>query len=185
MNSFLVNLFLYYARFPAQKGVQQLFNKGRSGLAGYSELEAKIKDLPEAIIPEINNYIFSSNFEAVQYSVNNLIGYYLFVDYGEISSTVDRVNNNVETSRMAITVAYKTKSFSNDIIEQLLTSEQCLQYLVQIRNTMLREQQTIPWLKELSKSHDIVPFGRSDLSSVGWSMLFERKAFDMFNAKGR
>jgi hypothetical protein len=185
MKSFLIELFLYYAKFPAREGVEALFNKGRSDFSKYATLQEEVKKLPPALIPDIENYIFSSNFETVQYYVNSLTGFYLFVDYGEIESSANNVNSNVENARMAITIAYKLKGFSGDSIEQMLASDQCLAHLVQIRNTMLSEQKSCPWLKDLSKDHSLVPFGRPDLSSIGWSMLFSRKTYDMFNAKNK
>lgn len=185
MNPFLIELFLYYARFVSSAAVEPLFNKGKSEIPGYQELQQQIASDSSVLIQEIDNYIFSSNFEAVQSAVARVNGFYLFVDYGEISSTTDRTNSNVETARMAITVAYRLKDYSGDLMEQLLVSSKCLELLVRIRNSMLREQQKTPWLKDLSKTHEIVPFGRNDLSSIGWSMLFERKTYDLFNAKLR
>lgn len=185
MTPFLIELFLYYARFVDQKAVTPLFNKGESEILGYDELRQQLKTSQDVLIPEIENYIFSSNFEAVQSAVANTKNFFLFVDYGEISAKTDRSNSNIETARMAVTIAFRLKKYSGDLIEQLLVSSKCLELLVRIRNTMLRDQVKTPWLKDLSKTHDLVPFGRNDLSSIGWTMIFDRESRDLFNAKGR
>ena len=81
--SLLIELFLYFGRFPACEAIAPLFNKGKSNIPGYDDLHAAILALGDgAIVPEIANYVFGPNFDAVSSRVNNLTGYYLFVDYG-------------------------------------------------------------------------------------------------------
>lgn len=35
------------------------------------------------------------------------------------------------------------------------------------------------------KNHDIIPFVAKELKSIGWTMIFEANASDLFNAKKR
>lgn len=182
--SLLIELFLYFARFPAHDAFGTLFNKGRSYIPGYDELHAATLALPdEAIVPEIGNYIFGPNFDAVSSRVNNLTGSYLFVDYGEIECGTDNSNRMTDSARLAITVAYKLKEFSGDLMEQLLISDRCLAYITTIRNRMINEQRERYWLKDVSRNHTLTPFVARELSSIGWTMLFNREAFDTFGVK--
>lgn len=184
--SLLLELFLYFARFPSYEAFNALFNKGKSNLPGYDDLLATLSGLSGTpIVPEIGSYIFGPNFDAVSSRVNNLTGYYLFVDYGEIECGTDRSNRMTDSARLAITVAYKLKDFSADLIEQLLVSDKCLSHLVTIRNRMISEQRERNWLKDVSRNHTLTPFIAKELSSVGWTMLFNRDAFDTFGAKKR
>ena len=106
--SLLIELFLYYAQFPEREAIVPLFNKGKSYIPGYGELLKEALDLrDDKIIPEIKNYVFGPNFDAVSARVNNLIGHYLFVDYGEIECDTDGSNRFVDYTRLAITVAYR------------------------------------------------------------------------------
>lgn len=184
--SLLIELFLYFARFPVHDAFGSLFNKGRSYIPGYDELHAAtLALLDKAIVPEIRNYVFGPNFDAVSSRVNNLNGYYLFVDYGEIECGTDSSNRMTDSARLAITVAYRLKEFSGDLMEQLLVSDQSLSYLVAIRNRMIAEQRERYWLKDVSRNHTLTPFIARELSSIGWTMLFNRDGYDTFGAKKR
>ena len=184
--SLLIELFLYYAQFPEREAIVPLFNKGKSYIPGYGELLKEALDLrDDKIIPEIKNYVFGPNFDAVSARVNNLIGHYLFVDYGEIECDTDGSNRFVDYTRLAITVAYRLKDFSGELMEQLIVSDRCLSCLVSIRNQMIREQRERYWLKDISNNHTLTPFIARELSSIGWTLLFNRNGYDTFNAKGR
>ena len=88
-----------------------------------------------------------------------------------------------DSARLAITVAYKLKEFSGDLMEQLLISDRCLANITTIRNRMINEQRERYWLKDVSRNHTLTPFVARELSSIGWTMLFNREAFDTFGAK--
>lgn len=184
MNTFLIELFLFFARYPRKEGILPLFNVGRSDLTTYDELKKKVEALtPHSLSPEIGSYVFGSNFDAVKNRVNNLTGSYLFVDYGEIECDTDSANRMQDAARLAITVAYRLKNFSSDLVEQILISDFCLTQLAAIRNDMLKAQREQYWLKNLSYNHTFAPFISKELESIGWTMLFDRKAFDTFGAK--
>ena len=182
--SLLIELFLYFGRFPSHEAFRALFNKGKSAIPGYDDLYAAALALPEeTIVPEIGNYIFGPNFDAVSSRVNNLTGYYLFVDYGEIDCATDTSNRMTDSARLAITVAYRLKEFSGDLMEQLLVSDRTLAHLVTIRNRMIADQRERYWLKDVSRNHTLTPFIARELSSIGWTMLFNREGYDTFGAK--
>jgi len=179
----LIDIFLYFARFPKIEGIAPMFNVGTSKIPGYSELRQMIADLPEHSLTDINNYIFAPNLEAVKTRVNNISDDYLFVDFGEIECDTDNSNRMIDRSRLAVTVAYKLSDFTSDLIEQALAFNSSLSKLTRIRNMMLNDQRCHPWLKEISKKHTLAPFISRDLSSVGWTMYFNREGYDSFGAK--
>lgn len=179
----LLDIFMYFARFPQREGIYPLFNAGNSNIPGYHELRQKIDDMQEHSLTGISNYIFAPNFEAVKYRVNNISDDYLFVDFGEIECDTDRSNRMTDQAKLAVTVAQIMNDFSADIIEQMLAFNSCLLQLTTIRNKMIRDQQCHPWLKDVSKTHTFVPFISKDLSSIGWTMLFNREGYDSFGAK--
>lgn len=184
--SLLTELFLYFARFPAPEAFAPLFNKGKSNLPGYDELFQQVVATPgDQVVSQINNYVFGPNFDAVCSRINNMTGYYLFVDYGEIECATDSSNRLTDSARLAITVAYRLKEFSGDLMEQLIASDQCLLYLATIRNRMIADQRERYWLKDVSRNHTLTPFVARELSSTGWTMLFNREAYDTFGAKRR
>lgn len=179
----LTDIFLYFARFPKQEGIYPLFNVGNSGIPGYSELRAMVNDMTEHSLTDIHNYIFAANFDAIKARVNNISNDYLFVDFGEIECSTDSSNRMYDQARLAVTVAYRLNDFTSDLIEQALAFNSSLNKLAQIRNIMINEQRCRPWLKDISKNHTFVPFISKELSSVGWTMLFNREGYDSFRAK--
>jgi hypothetical protein len=163
-----------------------LFNRGKSDLPGYSALSRKVEAMPEhSLLSEISQYVFGPNFDAVSMRVNNISSgkYYLFVDYGEINCETDNRNRMRDSVRLAVTVACKLKEFFGDLIEQLIISDNCLSYLTAIRNDMIRRERQVYWLKNISANHTLAPFMARELSSAGWTMLFNREGYDSFEAK--
>jgi hypothetical protein len=186
--SLLIELFLFYARFPDREGILPLFNRGKSDLLGYNALLHKIEAMTEySLLGEISQYIFGPNLDAVAARVNNIASgkYYLFVDYGEINCETDNRNRMRDFTHMAITVACRLKEFSGDLVEQLLISDHCLSLLSTIRNDMLRREREVYWLKNVSADHTLAPFLARELSSAGWTMLFNREGYDTFEVKKR
>lgn len=186
-NNILIDLFLYFARFPKREGIFPMFNTGTSEISGYTELRQLINVLPEHSLTKIENYIFGASFEAVMARVNNIASGsdYLFVDFGEIDCSTDKLNRMTDSARLAISVAYRLKSFSSDLIEQALAFSHAFNKLVFIRNKMIEEQRCYPWLKDISVSHTFVPFVSKEMSSVGWTLMFNREGYDSFGAKQR
>lgn len=181
----LTDIFLYFARFPKPDGIAPLFNVGSSTMPGYEQLRQQTEALPRQSLTDISNYIFGPNLDAIRARVNNISEDYLFVDFGEIECGTDSSNRMYDYARLAVTVAYRLSDFTADLMEQTLAFSSALHKLAAIRNTMIADQRQHPWLRDISKSHTFVPFISRELSSVGWTMLFNREGYDTFNAKGK
>lgn len=182
----ITELFLYFAKFPLRDGIYPLFNTGESSVPGYPDLRDEIQKMPVHSLTNIENYVFGANFEAITARINNIPAgsNFLFVDFGEIDCDIDSRNRHTDSTRLAISVAYRIKSFSADIIEQSLVFSHTLNDLVTIRNRMIQDQQNHTWLKDISNSHSMVPFTAEKMSSIGWTLMFNREEYDSFNAKG-
>ncbi len=184
-SNIITELFLYFAKFPNRKGVFPMFNAVESSMPGYNKMTRAVHDLPEHSLTGIQYYVFGANIEAVGYRVNNIPAGsdYLFVDFGEVDCDTDRVNRMTDSVSLAITVAYRLKSFSADLIEQALAFAHSLDSLVWIRNKMIDEQREHRWLKKISDKHTFVPFVGEQFSSIGWTLMFNREGYDSFTAK--
>ena len=178
--SLIVDLFLYFAKFPTRSGVLSLFQKGISSMDGYNQLYSQIANLPEGLMPKIEHYVFGPNIDALKVRIDSLAGYYLMVDYGEIASQKSTMNQRREALSTAITVAYKLDNFSSDLIDQAIVSDAALQMIVDIRNTLKQDQRERPSLRYLSDDHSFAPFIARELSSVGWTLLTSRDQMDTF-----
>lgn len=184
-SNILTELFIYYARFPKREGILTLFNVGESTIPGYYNMLDVINSLQEHSLTGIENYIFGANIEAIKARVKNIPSGsdFLFVDFGEIDCDIDTRNRNTDSTSLAITVGYKVKIFSADLIEQALAFSHKLDDLTLIRNKMIVDQRNHPWLKNISNKHTFVPFIAPEMSSIGWTMMFNREGYDSFEAK--
>lgn len=183
----ILDLFSYFAKFPSKSGVLSIFTNGSSTYAQYSELHNVITNLPEPLLPAIQSYVFGQSFESVKARIDNLTGTYLFIDYGEFSSKSDYRNSIEDSQKLAATVAMKL-SDTSDLVEEAIASAICLNLLNTLRAHLLYDAECgkISWLSRSTiKNHDIIPFVAKELKSIGWTMMFEANAADLFNVKER
>lgn len=82
----LLDLFEYFAKFPATAGVTKgIANKGESSMEEYTTVLKAIKEMPEKeLVPEIENYVYGQSFDELKQRIDKLTGSFLFVDYGEV-----------------------------------------------------------------------------------------------------
>ena len=79
-------------------------------------------------------------------------------------------------------------SDTSDLVEEAIASDVCLELLTTLRTYFLYDAESgnIPWLNRSTiKNHDIIPFVAKELKSIGWTMIFEANASDLFNVKRR
>lgn len=170
----ILNQFLYFAQYPSKEGVRAILTNGSSDFPGYRDLVDALDNLPDmSRIPEIANYVYGQSFDELKQRIDNLVGSFLFVDYGEFNSLRDSRNSYEITQRIAITVARKMPDRA-DAAEYMLASDATLRLLSKVHAWMLAdaEQGNIEWLSrgELDKA-EFVPFVATELSSVGWTLM--------------
>lgn len=179
----ILDLFKYFARFPAREGVLSIFLNGSSSYGQYAELKTYVESIAEPYVPEIGSLVFGQDLTDVKRRIDSITGNYLFIDFGEFSST-QLHNSFTETQKLAVTVADKVPD-SADMVECAIVSDATLQLLVQVRQQLLIDShsEAYPWLERISSSHDIIPFVAPELKSLGWTLMFESEASDLFNVK--
>ena len=170
----ILNQFLYFAQYPSKEGVRAILTNGSSDFPGYSELVDALDNLPDmSRVPDIANYVYGQSFDELKQRIDNLVGSFLFVDYGEFNSLVDSRNSYEITQRIAITVARKMPDRA-DAAEYMLASDSTLRLLSQVHAWMLADAEAgnIEWLSrgELDKE-EIIPFVATELSSIGWTLM--------------
>lgn len=166
--------FLYFAQYPSKEGIRAMLTNGSSDFPGYSELVDTLDNLPDmSRVPDIANYVYGQSFDELKQRIDNLVGSFLFVDYGEFNSLVDSRNSYEITQRIAITVARKMPDRA-DAAEYMLASDSTLRLLSQVHAWMLADAEAgnIEWLSrgELDKA-EIIPFVATELSSIGWTLM--------------
>ena len=120
-----------------------------------------------ARVAEIDHYVIGQDFDSIRARVDQLIGTYLFVEFGDGNASVDSKGSINDTITVAITIASKYRA-NTDLIEISLISNKTLNLLNKIRGLMIKDKD--PWLSYFKGNHDLSPFVSKEFSSVGWSM---------------
>jgi hypothetical protein len=180
----ILHLFKYFARYPQKEGVLSMFANGASQFPQYSKLLEYVHDLPDPLIPAIENFVFGQSYDDVKKRVDAITGNYLFIDFGEFTSSRDSRNSITDKQEMAATLAMKLNDTA-DMVEVAIASDITLSLLACFRQTIIRDSQSecIPWIRKISDNHDIVPFVSPEFNSIGWTLRFSSVAADLFNVK--
>jgi hypothetical protein len=182
----ILELFTYFARYPGKEGVLSIFANGESGHPQYRMLADTVSAFPqESLIPEIKEFVFGQSFDSVKARVDKLTGIYLFVDFGEFFSSRDSRNTIRDAQKIAVTVAMKITD-SADLIEEAIASDVTLRLLNRLRAYLIHdsEQGTILWLnRSETNKNEIHPFVVKELKSIGWTLMFNTDASDLFDLK--
>ncbi len=170
------DIFLYFARYCTPQVVGAFFPS--SGDQAYEALRAAAESIAGGLCPDIMDYIFGVNEDTVARRISEVQGIYLFVDYGNITSTEDLRNVKSDEFALAVTVAMPTSSNMMDMAQELILSDKLLSILASIREDMRRDESD-SFVSRLLFPNEITPFFARELSnSYGWTMMFKMKGID-------
>lgn len=173
----LKELFLYFAKYVPAAALERIFTKGQ-GDEDYSALKSEALKVSRVIFPEIKDYIFGVNEDTVAKRISYVKGVYLFVDYGNITSTEDSRHVKVDEFSLAVTVALPLSSGVMDMGQEVILSDRLLEIIAAIRDDM-RNDDSDSFVSRLLFPHDITPFYARELSnSYGWTLMFKMRGVD-------
>lgn len=184
--SLVKEIMFYFARFPERSGVMKMWNLGRSTLPEYDIWKAEMEALPDesmSLIPEIKNFVFGVDEDSLAKKITGFSEPFLFVDYGNLEVELDQVNRYNESFLIAITVAFPQRSGNVDLLESTIYSNLALDYIATIRRILIREEKERYWLKDFSADHAVTPWVSTNMPSIGWTIMFTRKGYDMLQGK--
>lgn len=177
----IVDLFLYFAKFPNKRGIRSMATLGKSEFAEYAQMLDILERLPDkARIPGIDHYVYGQTFDELKSLVERLTGSFLFADYGEFEFGDDGRRSYQYTQRLAITVAMKYSDHA-DPMEHVIISDRTLKLLTTVHAWMMAdaERGELNWLSRDSLAHaEIVPFVASELKASGWTLMLNATAPD-------
>lgn len=176
----ILDLFLYFAKFPQKSGVKAIATMGASSMPEYEQLMTVLDQLPDtSLVPEIEHYVYGQSIDDLKQRIDRLLGSWLFADYGEISTQDERGSMQV-TQRLAVTVAMKLTS-NADMVERVIASDRTLQMLSKVQAHIMADSEAgeLAWLARgnIGKA-EIVPFVATELGSYGWTLLIDAAAPD-------
>lgn len=180
----ILQLFKYFARYPQKQGVLSMFINGESPYAEYAELLEYVRHLPEPLLPGIESFVFGQSYDDVKKRVDSITGSYLFIDFGEFTSTRDSRNSISDVQKLAVTVAVKIPD-NADIMEVCIASDRTLLMLATCRKKLVEdsERRLLPWEGQIVDRQDIVPFVSPEFKSIGWTLMLTSETPDLFDVK--
>lgn len=181
----LLDLFEYFAKFPATAGVTKgIANKGESSMEEYATVLKAIKEMPEqALVPEIENYVYGQSFDELKQRIDKLTGSFLFVDYGEVDMQSDGRRSFQCTQRIAVTVAMKLSAHA-DMLERVIANDRTLQMLSKVHARIMADVETegLYWMdRESITTCEIIPFVSAELQSYGWTLMLSATGADILD----
>ncbi len=174
--------FLYFAKFPLLAGVtSSMFRSGNTSVTGYNTLKNDVSALPvNSLVPEILNFLFSSNEDKLKAEIKDTKGMFMLLDYGQLSSSKDGMERKNDEFELGIIIARKLKPDDYDMAETLLMHDELLNTMRLVREIMIADSKYHPWIKQLNFPHRITPWYARDLCyATGFSMMFSKSGIDM------
>ena len=182
----LLDLFTYFAKFPASAGVTKgIATKGESrSMEEYATVLSMLGNMQEKeLVPEIENYVYGQSFDELKLRIDKLTGSFLFVDYGEVDMQSDGRRSFECTQRIAVTVAMKLPNTS-DMLERIIANDRTLQMLSKIHARIMAdaEREELYWMDRDSVANcEIIPFVSAELQSYGWTLMLSATGADILD----
>jgi hypothetical protein len=182
----LLDLFTYFAKFPASAGVTKgIATKGESrSMEEYATVLSMLGNMQEKeLVPEIENYVYGQSFDELKQRIDKLTGSFLFVDYGEVDMQGDGRRSFECTQRIAVTVAMKLPNTS-DMLERIIANDRTLQMLSRIHARIMAdaEREELYWMDRDSVANcEIIPFVSAELQSYGWTLMLSATGADILD----
>jgi hypothetical protein len=121
-----INIIKYFAKYPLKAGVIKNFKRTDNKVTGYTDLLAYFTALdPHSLLPDITDYVISSDESELADKIKNIDGWFLMVEPGGISG--GELNNaRVRDSKYIIQVTighHKDERSSDDIVSALISDK--------------------------------------------------------------
>ena len=174
--------FMYFAKYPKIEGVlSSIFSSETSEITGYSQLQAEVSALAvKSLIPEITNFLFSSNEDKLKKSIEDTAGAFMLLDYGQINCDKDQVQRKNDQIELGIIIARKMNPDQYDMAETILMHDELLNLVRKLREQMIEDSKYHPFVKQINFPHNISPwYARELCHATGFSMMFSKTGIDI------
>lgn len=173
----LIDTIKYFAKFPSRDGVIKCFSNPVPD-PEYLSLQNYISNLEgNGLIPDIEDFIVSSDEKAIAEKIKNIEGYFMYLEYAGIQSTApDQMRNRNTDSTFAIIVAHHNNSRNTDNMYEAIIMDKCLAYIKQMWEYMKADDAEVCGNKRLTDSAiSIQPIPAVLLyQSYGWELAIRK-----------
>ena len=173
----ILDIFKYFAAFVPKEALMRVFNNEDG--QDYHEIKTELLSTSDELrIPQIKDFIFGIDASSVQQRITSVKGMYLFVDYGNATSYIDRTDVKTDRQHISLTVAIPTAD-NADQLRKAIDQDNCLSVIKIIRDQMREDDYKygVNWLP--SDASTLQPFAAKELAnSFGWSLDVNIEAVD-------
>lgn len=173
----ILDIFRYFAAFAPKEALMRVFNNEDG--QDYHEIKTELLSASDELrIPQIKDFIFGIDASSVQQRITSVKGMYLFVDYGNATSYIDRTDVKTDRQHISLTVAIPTAD-NADQLRKAIDQDNCLSVIKIIRDQMREDDYKygVNWLP--SDASTLQPFAAKELAnSFGWSLDVNIEAVD-------
>lgn len=173
----ILDIFRYFAAFVPKEALMRVFNNEDG--QDYHEIKTELLSASDELrIPQIKDFIFGIDASSVQQRITSVKGMYLFVDYGNATSYIDRTDVKTDRQHISLTVAIPTAD-NADQLRKAIDQDNCLSVIKIIRDQMREDDYKygVNWLP--SDASTLQPFAAKELAnSFGWSLDVNIEAVD-------
>ena len=174
----LLTILKYFSQFVSREALQNFFYAS-SGLAYDQAKEEVLAVSDKNRITNLNNFIFGINNDAVKSRISSVSGPYLFIDYSNIVSTLNKQDVKTDAFHIAVTVAQSHPN-DEDSFAETISQATCLDILKSIREVMRETEDVENHIEWLPFPTTISPFvGKELANSYGFTMELDLKAIDI------
>lgn len=175
--SILTDIITYFAQFPDREGVLRNFSSTKELVPGYGSLKQTIEALPAPLIPDLKEYVFSTNELVLANILKNMKGFFLLLEYGAIDGSP---KGNYQTRdfgfNLAITVGHNYNQHNTDSMAESLLMDQCLNYLIDIKKQMAQDNFDLCGNDDFMEgSLNLTPVEPALMyNNLGWTLSFKK-----------
>ena len=168
----------YFAKYVNKEVLRRMFSlTPKDNLAEYEALKDYMDELDADIIPDLAEYIFSSNEEVIRERLRNMKGYFLMFEYGAFAGSVPNSAGVREGSMgMSLIIGCKPNQPTHDNVSEAIVMDKCFQFLTTIKAHMEEDNKELCASRRINESsYNISPAEPSFIfGCVGWVMTFNR-----------
>lgn len=173
----IIDVVKYFAKFPQKQGVLKNFTRTTEKLDGYNDLRQYIQALPDPLMPDITELVFSTDEKAVGDRIRNIDNYFMYLEYGPIVGDYpDRVRLRKVSFSLAVYVCYHADGRNIDSMEEALIMDNCLQKVFQLAKYMIADDNQLTPHTRFAES--VLNFSPVEpllmYQSIGWGLTFKK-----------
>lgn len=173
----IIDVVKYFSKFPQKQGVLKNFTRTAGKISGYDDLRQYIEALPDPLMPELSELVFSTDEKAIGERIRNIDNYFMYLEYGPIQADYpDTVRIRKVSFNLAVYVCYHANGRNIDSMEEALIMDNCLQRVFELSKYMIADDnQTCPHTRFAESMLSFSPVEPMLMyQSIGWGVTFKK-----------